>query len=238
MRKTFFAGCLLFVSALTAVYAQNKEKETLEGNGKLVTRDVAVSSFDALKASGVYELKLTQGNKESVKIEADENLQDLFNVHNDGSRLVVEMKKMENKSLKPKNKMRVYITFRKLKDLDLSTVGNVSADNALTFDDLDVDAKSVGNINLNLSANKLNLDNKSVGDVKLSGKAQTAVFKNKGVGSLNAGNFVVQTMNIENTGVGSAEVNAEKELKVKDSFLGKVKNKGAAPVRKLNREVI
>ena len=42
-------------------------------------------------------------------------------------------------------------------------------------------------------------------------------------------------MNIENTGVGSAEVNAEKELKVKDSMLGRVKNKGAAPVRKSNK---
>jgi hypothetical protein len=42
-------------------------------------------------------------------------------------------------------------------------------------------------------------------------------------------------MNIENTGVGNAEVNAEKDLKVKDSFLGKVKNKGGATVRKMNR---
>src|SRR5919199_5639271 len=98
MRKVLFTSYLLFVSSLATVFAQNKEKETLEGNGKLVTRDVAVTSFDALKASGVYELKLTQGNKEALRIEADENLQDLFNVHNDGSKLVVEMKKMENKS--------------------------------------------------------------------------------------------------------------------------------------------
>jgi hypothetical protein len=60
-------------------------------------------------------------------------------------------------------------------------------------------------------------------------------MKNAGVGSLEAGNFVVQTMNIENTGIGSAEVNAEKDLKVKDSFLGKVKNKGNAPMRKMNK---
>ncbi len=50
---------------------------------------------------------------------------------------------------------------------------------------------------------------------------------------MEAGGFVVQTMNIENTGVGAAEVNAEKDLKVKDSFLGKVKNKGGAKVKKL-----
>lgn len=217
-----------------AATAQNKS-ETIEGNGKLVTRDVAVSSFDALKASGVYELKLSQGNKETVKIEADENLQEYFNVHNEGSKLVIEWKKMENKNLKLKNKMKVYVTFKKLKELDLSTVGNVASEEQLSFDELQLNNKSVGNVDLNLTANKLDLKNTSVGHVKLSGKAQDAIVKNHGVGSLEAGNFLVQTMNIENTGVGHAEVNAEKDLKVKDSFLGKVNNKGAAQIRKMNR---
>ena len=131
--------------------------------------------------------------------------------------------------------MKVYVTFKKLKELDLSTVGNVVSDNHLSFDDLDLNTHSVGNIDLKLTANKLEMDNQSVGSVKLSGKAQDAVIKNSGVGNLNAGTFVVQTMNIENTGVGSAEVNADKNLKVKDSFLGKVKNKGAATPRKMNK---
>ncbi len=233
MRKIF----LLALSALIlnrASIAQEKQ-ETLEGNGKLVTRDVNVSPFDALKASGVYELKLSQGSKETVRIEADENLQDLFQVRNDGSKLIIDMKKLENKNLKTKNKMRVYVTFKKIKELELSTVGNVGSEDQLTFDDLDMENKSVGNVDLKLTANKIDLQNKSVGNLKLSGKAQNAVFKTSGVGSLEAGSFVVQTMNIENSGIGHAEVNAEKDLKVKDSFLGKVKNKGTAQVRKMNK---
>jgi hypothetical protein len=235
MRKNLIAlaaGALL----TTAAFAQ--KHETIEGNGKLVTRDVSVGSFSDLKASGVYELKLSQGAKESVKIEADENLQEYFDVKTEGDKLVISTKKMENKNLKVKNKMRVYVTFKSLKNLEVSTVGNISADEALTFGDLKVSNSSVGNINLNLTANKLDMTNSSVGDVNLKGKAQDVVFVNSGVGSLKAGDFMVQTMNIENNGVGSAEVNAEKELKVKDSFLGKVKNKGAAPARNKNKVVI
>jgi len=209
----FFAG---------AVMAQDNKKETIEGNGKSVTRDVPVSSFDALKASGVYELKLSQGNKETVKIEADENLQEYFTVRNEGNKLVIDMEKLKNKSLNNKSKMKVYVTFKKLKELELSTVGNVASDNQLAFDDLDMKNKSVGNVDLRMTVNTLDLKNTSVGNVRLSGKAQNAVVKNSGVGALEAGSFVVQTMNIENTGVGAAEVNAEKDLKVKDSFLGKV----------------
>ena len=234
MRKTLFLLATAFCIAGT-INAQKEKQETIEGNGKLVTKEVAVTSFDALKASGVYELKLSQGSSESVKIEADENLQQYFNVRNDGSKLVIDMKGLDNKNLKVKNKMRVYVSFKNLKEMNLSMVGNVVTSSALSFADLEMKNSSVGNVDMNLSVNNLQLKNSSVGNVKLTGKAQNAVVKNNGVGSLDAGSFVVQTMNIDNNGVGGAEVNAEKEIKVKDSMLGRVKNKGAAPVKKNNK---
>jgi hypothetical protein len=239
MSKIFFAILIAtgFLSAAAIAQDKNKKesKETIEGNGKMISRDISIGSFEGLKASGFYELKLSQGDKETVKIEADENLQEYFNVRNEGNTLVIDMKKLENKNLKSKNKMKVYVSFKNLKSLELNTVGNVASDKQLSFDNLDMNNKSVGNIDLKLTANKFDLKNTSVGNVKLSGKAQNVVVKNTGVGSLQAGNFVVETMNIENTGVGSAEVNAQKNLKVKDSFLGKVKNKGAAAPRKMNK---
>ena len=233
MRKAFVAG--LAACLVTAGFAQDKkEKQTLEGNGNLVTRDVAVTSFSELKASGVYELKLSQGNREGVRIEADENLHDLFQVRNEGSRLVIDMKKLENTNLKTKNKMRVYVTFKQLNNMDLSTVGNVVADEQLSFEDLKLSNRSVGNVDLKFTARKVDISNSSVGNVTLTGKAESAVVKNSSVGSLAAGSFVVQTMDIDNEGVGNAEVHATKELKVKDNALSRVKNKGSGTVRKLN----
>ena len=233
MRKTF----LLVAAAVftTAVYAQKDNQETIEGNGKLVTKEIPVSSFDILQASGVYELKLSQGSSESVKIEADENLQQYFNVRNEGSKLIIEMKELKNKNMKLKNKLKVYVGFKNLKEMDLSMVGNVVTNSPLNFSDLEMKNSSVGNVDLALSVNNLSLKNSSVGNVKLAGKAQNAVVKQNGVGTLNAGSFVVQTMKIDNSGVGSAEVNAEKEIKVTDSMLGRVKNKGAAPMKKNNK---
>jgi hypothetical protein len=216
MRKTMFvAAAGLFMA--TAVNAQKEKKETIEGNGNVVTKEVPVSTFDALKASGVYELNLSQGDKEGVKIEADENLQQYFTVRNEGSKLVIDMKELNNKNLKLKSKMKVYVTFKKLKEMNLNMVGSVHID---------------------LTATTLNLKNNSVGKVKISGKAQDAKVTNNSVGNLDAGTFVVQTMNIDNSGVGNAEVNAEKELKVKDGMLSRVKNKGAAPIKKNNKVLI
>ena len=155
-------------------------------------------------------------------------------MRNEGNQLVIDMK-LNGKNLKTDNTLIVYVTFKKLKEMDLKMVGNVHSEKQLSFTDLNLKNKSVGNVDLDMKVNKLELDNKSVGNMKLSGKAQEAVVKHDGVGNLKAGSFVVQTMDIDNTGVGNAEVNAEKTLKVKDSFLGKVSNRGNAEMKKKNK---
>jgi hypothetical protein len=214
----------------------DKDKPRIEGSGNMITKEVNVSSFSELDVQGVFSVLLIQGNKEEVKIEADDNLQPLFDVKNVGSKLLISMKKDVN--FNSRRGLKVYVTFRKLKTMELKTVGNISSDNNLNFDDLKISNKSVGSIDLKMTAQNLDVDNKSVGSVKLNGKAENAIIKNKGVGSVHAASFIVQKMDIDNSGIGSAEVNAAKELVVKDSFLGKVTNKGAAPVKKLKKASI
>jgi hypothetical protein len=226
-----------------SMYAQEKnknkdkdhydDKPKIEGSGNVVTKEYPVQSFDQLDVQGVFNVQLSQDSKVGVKIEADDNLQSLFEVKNEGSKLTISMKKDMNFS--SKKKLVVYISFNSLKSIDLKTVGNLSSTESLTFDNLDLDNKSVGSVDLKLTANKVDIDNKSVGDIKLSGKAENVTIKNKSVGSIQAASFVVQTMDIDNNGIGAAEVNAAKEIKVKDSFLGKVTNKGSATIKRVNK---
>jgi hypothetical protein len=227
------AMAVLVYCSLVMAQDNDGDKKKIEGSGKVITKEIPVQSFDQLSASGVFSLVLSQGGKEGVKIEADDNLQDLFEVKNEGSKLTIAMKKDQN--FNSATKLKVYVTFRKVKQIDLKMIGGTSNEAQLDFDDLTINNKSVGSVNLSLSAKKMHIDNKSVGDIKLSGKADDVTIVNKSVGSINASNFEVQTMDIENTGVGSAEVNASKELRVRDSFLGKVKNKGAAEAKKTNK---
>jgi hypothetical protein len=240
MRKVIAMACgllLMTFSATTAFSQKDNDKEPkIEGSGNVITKEVAVQPFDQLEASGVFNVVLTQGAKESVKIEAEDNLQPLFEVKNDGSKLMVDMKK--DSHFNSKKKMTVYITFRNLKSMDLKMVGNVSSTGNLNFGDLSLANKSVGSVDLALNAQKLDINNKSVGNLKLSGKAQNAVIRSNSVGAIKASDLLVQTMDIDNDGVGSAEVNAVKELKVKDSFLGKVKNAGSATAKRINKVVI
>jgi len=239
MRKNFLVMLLITGPGLTTMAQKNdkyNDKDRIEGSGNVITKDIAVKSFDELNASGIFNLLLSQGDKEGVKIEAEDNLMDLFIVENEGSTLKISMKK--NSNFNSKKKLKVYVTFKNLKRMDLSMVGGTSSDEKLKFTDLKLKNQSVGSVDLELVLQTLHLENESVGSLKLAGSADNAVMKSNSVGSIQAGNFVVQKMEIDNAGVGSAVVNAEKELKYSDSFLGKVSNKGNATVKKKNKVVI
>ena len=233
MRKNLFLMLAITALGFSSMAQKNykyDDKDRIEGSGNVITKDIAIKSFNELDASGIFNLQLSQGDKETVRIEADDNLMDLFIVENEGSTLKISMKK--NSNFNSKKHLRVYVTFKTLKSMELSMVGGTSSDDKLKFADLKLKNQSVGSVNLNMTLQTLNLENESVGSVKLEGSAENAVVKNNSVGSINAGNFVVQKMDIENNGVGSATVNAEKELKYSDSFLGKVSNRGNATVKK------
>ena len=239
MRKNLFL--MLTITAFSfSLQAQKNDKyddkDRIEGSGNVITKDISVKSFDELDASGVFNLQLSQGDKETLRIEADDNLMDLFIIENEGSTLKIKMKK--NSNFNSKKQLKVYVTFKTLKSMNLGMVGGTSSDEKLKFADLKLKNQSVGSVSLNMTLQTLNMENQSVGSVKLEGSAENAVVKNNSVGSINAGNFVVQKMDIENNGVGSATVNAEKELKYSDSFLGKVSNRGNATVKKKNKVVI
>jgi hypothetical protein len=239
MRKNFLFMLAIVAMGFSTMAQKNdkyEDKDRIEGSGNVITRDITVKSFDELNASGVFNLLLSQGDKESLKIEADDNLMDLFIIENEGSTLNIKMKK--NSNFNSKKQLKVYVTFKTLKSMDLGMVGGTSSDDKLKFTDLKLRNQSVGSVSLNMTLQTLNMENQSVGSVKLEGSAENAIVKNNSVGSINAGNFVVQKMDIENNGVGSATVNAEKELKYSDSFLGKVSNRGNATVKKKNKVVI
>ena len=77
----------------------SQERATIEPSGNIITKEIAVQPFDAIRANGLDELVVSQGDKESVKIEADDNLQELFSVSNDGNTLVIDMPKLRDKNI-------------------------------------------------------------------------------------------------------------------------------------------
>ena len=214
----------ILMTALIALFSVVANAQDL--SGKRVSRDLAVESFSAIKASGVVELNLVQGDKESVTVDADENLQGYIHIVNNGKTLEIDTRKLNNKNMKGNWKLYVTVYFRNLDKLSISTVGHVKNEGTLRFSDLKLDVSSVGNVDLKLDADKLDLNTSSVGNIELAGSARSAAMRNSSVGNIRAEAFKVKTMEVNNSGIGNMDVNAESITSFQGSMLGKVRNRG------------
>ena len=225
----FFLGIFCFCLATTSLLAQDR----LKGSGHVVEKTYSVQSFDEIKIDGVFNVHLTQGSTESVKLSIDDNLLPYISVSNDGDRLVVKWTHDKHSSIN-NVKSDLYITFKTLNEIDLNSVGKLSTTNKLKLKDLKLEVNSVGQTNLNLDCQNLEIDHNGVGTLVLEGYANRADIDCSGVGSLKAFDLTVDFLDLRCSGVGGAEVTAEKEISVSASGVGGVRYQGDAKAVRLN----
>jgi len=207
------------------------------GNGKVVTQNRKVSSFDKISIEGVFPVEISQdGNAEAVKVMADENLQQYIKVTNDGDRLEIKMEDEAN--LHSSKKMKVYINIKKLSELEFKSVGSLTTTGQLKLDSLEVNSESVGKLNLNIDADFLRTNLNSFGATTLKGKAREVRINNKSIGLLAAYNLKAGTLMIHNTAIGTAEVYADSAFYIRSSAIGMLYYKGPGVVKELSSEGI
>ena len=206
--------------------------QKVTGNGNVVEENRPVEPFSALEVGGVLNVYLSQGDTESLTVEADENILNLIETENRGNTLVVKLKKGVN--IKKAERKNVYITLRSIDELEVGGVVNVKSETPIAIEKLKLDIGGVGNTDLELRGDQLDIKADMVGNVTLRGEVQEANIKNGGVGSLNAFDLVVNKLTIKNTGVGSAEVHAQDEISITSSGVGSVRYQGDAVVKELS----
>lgn len=216
---------LALLTATNGLYAQKKWK----GDGNVVKEKRTVGTFEQLELSGVFNVQLSQGDQEEVIVETDQNLQELVETINENGKLIIKSKKGVNKT--KSTKMNVYVTVTNINNLEIGGVGNISTENLLVLDGLNLEISSVGNTSLELDCDALNAEFSSVGNIELKGEVETAVVENSGVGNLNALDLEVQNLDLENSGMGNAKVYATNELSIENSGMGNLYYKGNADIK-------
>lgn len=208
----------------------------LKGDGHVIKQEREIKPFTSLVLDGVFDAEIVQGDKEEVSVETDENLQEVIVVENQGDKLVLKMKDKIN--MEKATKSVVYITLKNIDDLTVKGVGNVKSFNTLKLNSLKLTVKGVGDVNLGLACNNLDAKVSSVGNTSLAGNTGETQIVNSGVGSLHAFDLVARQLNLRNSGVGSAEVNATDEIQIESLGIGNVYYKGDAKVTRMNSKGI
>ncbi|KAF2342751.1 DUF2807 domain-containing protein [Flavobacterium tistrianum] len=162
MKKSTALLLLLFVTTLT--FAQKREK--IKGSKIVTTSIKEVGSFDALEVDDNIEVYLEQGEKNEIKIEADDNLHDIIGMDLREKTLRL----YTNKESSIFKKLSVKVTYTKsLNKVITKNEAIVYAIQELQLDDITMNCVDFSKLYLNVNAKKFTLiaDDKSRTELNL-----------------------------------------------------------------------
>ncbi|WP_214072287.1 head GIN domain-containing protein [Mucilaginibacter sp. dw_454] len=196
-----FIALLLFIG-VGQTYAANIEDRHLSG-------------FHAIDESGSFDVYITQGNTESVKVEAPadvikEVLTDVrggtLNIHSKNHVMSGWHNIFNNK------KVVIYVTVKNIDGITVTGSGDIYFKEGLNAENIRLKVTGSGDVQGKLNAKNLSASITGSGDVKLSGRADNQDVDISGSGDYTARDFTVNNTKISITGSGDASVIANSSL--------------------------
>jgi hypothetical protein len=202
----------------------------INGNGNITTRDHTVGPFQRVEVSGAMDVYVKQdSSQQTVKVETDENLQDLIEIRESNG--VLYISPLDNYNLDPTRQLKVYVAAPLFKGFAVSGASRLYSENKLTSSEtLDIDLSGASEIKLDLRAPRINAEISGASSAAPTG--ETKDFNASGSGASNYKCFDLKTENttVDISGACSADVYADVKLDVQASGASGVKYKGAAAV--------
>jgi len=200
----------------------------VRGSGNIVTEERDVSGFDGVHLSGIGDLIISQGDEESLVIEADDNVIPLIEAFVSGGELTIQFKR--GYSFVPNTSMKFYLTVKELEKISLSGAGRIIAE-SLDTDDLEFEISGAGDIDFDgISAEEVEVYLSGAGDISLSGEVDRQDINLSGVGNYDGGDLESRICDVTVTGAGSATVNVSEELDANISGVGDINYIGSPSV--------
>jgi hypothetical protein len=221
MKKlSFITAVILILSIAFTCQAQNRK--TVHGNNKVVTKEREAGSFSGIKVSTGIDVYLKQGNNQSIRVEADENLHEYILTEIEGDVLHV----YTEANIRDAGEKKVYVTMKEISSVKATSAGDVIGETPVKTDEIEIDASSAGDIKLEVYAKDIEVDISSSGDVTLTGEADVLEADLSSAGNLNAADLKVREAEVNVSSAGDADINVTEKLQARASSAGDVHYSG------------
>lgn len=225
MRILFIA----FISVFIFSSCQYFGGERIRGNGHITSRQENVGSFNGIDVGGAINVRIKQDQSQSVKIETDENLMEFLEVFTDGSTLVIRTRQGYN--LDPSREIVAYVSAPVFKSIGVSGASKIFGDNAISVNnELNLDASGASKIMLELIGGNVTGDVSGASGLELKGQVSKIDVEASGASHVKAYDLVTDDAVFSCSGASSAEVTANKNLRVEASGASHIRYKGNASV--------
>ena len=196
-------------------------------DGTIQTRTDEVSGFDQIEINTFGEFIITQGDEESLKIEAPQDYLRYITSEVEGNTLVIGTRRGFIGG--PIHHVAYTLTVKDLEEVSLTGAAAIKI-YALDTDQFEIDLTGAGSIEIDdLSAESLDVNLTSAGAIVIAGEVDSQEVSISGIGSYEAGDLRSDDVEILLTGAGSAVVWAEESLDVNITGVGSVAYFGDNP---------
>jgi hypothetical protein len=202
------------------------------GSGNVISQTRQVSDFDAVSVSYPAEVLVKQGNAESLKIEAEDNLMPNLKTQVKNGTLEIFYKRENGKHVNPTKTVKITIVVKDLTNVDFTSAGELTVENLKT-DALDVSLSGAGNIKLDqILVKALNVSLSGAGSSTASGTADDLELSISGFGDFKGADLHSKDARVDISGAGSATVWVDNDLNAQISGAGSISYYGSASVTK------
>ncbi len=216
MKKTALIPLMLLVVMGLAVTAcRLPVVNVTRGSGVLASESREVSGFDAIRLDGAGTLKITQGETETLTIEAEDNILPKLKSDVQGDTLVLgHQDRFWQNTLIATREITYTLTVKDLTSLTFNGAGNLDMAD-LETDSLTVIINGAGQVNIHdLVADSLLVRISGTGNVQLGGEVTEQTITIDGAGNVKAGDLRSASTTITFNGLANATVWATESLNV------------------------
>ncbi|MFN2280658.1 MAG: head GIN domain-containing protein [Anaerolineales bacterium] len=228
-KVVFLAVVIAVISTACVVPARLR---VIRGSGDVIVEDRDVSGFDRISISGAGKIILTQGDRESLTIETDDNLMEYIETRVVGDTLEIDftdeivLSPGGRDVLEPSDGFIFRISVIDLEAIKVSGAADIQT-GKLKTDRLVITFSGAGDISINdLNADTLEVYISGAGNVDLAGKVLYQYVTLSGVGRYAGFGLESQEASVTISGVGGADVWATETLDVVISGAGDVEYYG------------
>lgn len=193
-----------------------------KGDNVIETRDL--SGFDRIDLSIDADVYYTQDSIYKVEISAQQNILAVLKSEVNGTILRFDYKRNVWKH----NTVKITVHSPSMRGLTVSGSGNITAQNLLNTDNLEMSISGSGNINLpSMNAKTLKAGISGSGDLKISaGQVDSETINVSGSGNVDLESLMATSAKITVSGSGRITVNVSEDLNVSISGSGDVNYRG------------
>jgi hypothetical protein len=194
----------------------------VNGAGPIVSETLTLPDFDAIVINMAADVFLTQGDEQSVTVEAKANIIDEIERRVSGGVWEIET----DRCVRDADQVTIFITIPNLRMVRVAGSGDVVGETHFTVGDIKLEISGSGDIDLGLTADDVEAKISGSGNIMLDGQADELDITISGSGEVRAFDLPVRECAVVISGSGDAEVTVDELLTIRISGSGDVFYRG------------